>query len=418
MKNSNYDIAYLRKYLRGELNAKEMHAVERSAQDDPMLMDILLGMEFENEFTQDIPLRHIQQRIQERTAQVPNKTRPINWRYMSIAATFLFLSGVALFYFQQNQKIENQTASVDKVAPQIKGESKYDSSEQHNESSANVAAPSASETLPNTKRTEVKIAQAQPKAESIRRDQIETEELSNTYPSINKEITLDSFQVLANTELAGKVSGLYISPNRFEKNENKKGKSILGAVNTVTDDALHPSTISQGTIIDSRSGSPIEGASIQLKKSKYTTVSDLQGKFTIPIIPKDSIIDVFAIGYNAAHLNYISMHNNMIQLAPDNATLNEIVVSGYRKKIELKKSAPIGGRQSFDEYIKREIQQLQLKGKVKLIFALDIDGSPSRIQIMESTNTVLDQNLIRILRNGPKWERGKDANQIQITFKF
>jgi len=47
MSDSNYDIAYLKKYVNGQLSPKEMYAIEREAQRDPMLADILMGIEMD-----------------------------------------------------------------------------------------------------------------------------------------------------------------------------------------------------------------------------------------------------------------------------------------------------------------------------------------------------------------------------------
>ena len=51
MSNSNYDIAYLKKYVNGELSPTEMYALEREAQRDPMLADILMGIEMDQNKT-------------------------------------------------------------------------------------------------------------------------------------------------------------------------------------------------------------------------------------------------------------------------------------------------------------------------------------------------------------------------------
>ena len=41
------DIAQLRRYVRGELSPQQMHEVERAAEADESLMDVLLGIEAE-----------------------------------------------------------------------------------------------------------------------------------------------------------------------------------------------------------------------------------------------------------------------------------------------------------------------------------------------------------------------------------
>ena len=96
MKNKHPDILLIRKYLRGELPAREMHMLEKRAQEDPMLMDMMIGMDSGDEEMHASNLSAIDQLIKQR---VPNKqTRKIKvWRtWLAAAASVVFVVALSL----------------------------------------------------------------------------------------------------------------------------------------------------------------------------------------------------------------------------------------------------------------------------------------------------------------------------------
>ena len=84
MSNSNYDISYLKKYVNGELAASEMYSIEREAQRDPMLADILMGIEIgQNKAV----ISDINNQIARRTHQEKvNNIKVFAWKRLVIAA--------------------------------------------------------------------------------------------------------------------------------------------------------------------------------------------------------------------------------------------------------------------------------------------------------------------------------------------
>src|SRR5690606_8661376 len=117
MSNSNYDIAYLRKYVNGELSPTEMYAVEREAQRDPMLADILMGMEIA---PGQPDLSDLRVRILERTAASPKnkKTIVFDWKRLAVAASVVAILGAGILYVQRkkNPADSRRTAHVSSAA--------------------------------------------------------------------------------------------------------------------------------------------------------------------------------------------------------------------------------------------------------------------------------------------------------------
>jgi hypothetical protein len=128
------DIQQIQKYLKGELDAKAMHALEKQAQSDPFLMDAIEG--YQNTATdQQANFEDIKARFGSRIEQDTKRIIPL-WRYLTIAASVLLIisfgilwlkpkhaeSPVALAIAPAQADQKNQTASsgdlqkADKVA--------------------------------------------------------------------------------------------------------------------------------------------------------------------------------------------------------------------------------------------------------------------------------------------------------------
>jgi TonB-linked SusC/RagA family outer membrane protein len=90
----------------------------------------------------------------------------------------------------------------------------------------------------------------------------------------------------------------------------------------------------RGTIVDASDGSPLPGATVQVKGTTTGTVSDLDGKYTIQV--NGNAVLVFSyVGYQSQEVMVKPNSTVDIKLRPTAANLNELVVIGYgtvRKK--------------------------------------------------------------------------------------
>ena len=95
--NNHFDIAYLRKYVNGELSPSEMYAIERASHQDELLMDLILGLEAEKELGSELDQKDLDSAIYERTH--PQKVINFNkYRWLSIAATLLLAFVLCIFW--------------------------------------------------------------------------------------------------------------------------------------------------------------------------------------------------------------------------------------------------------------------------------------------------------------------------------
>ena len=86
----------------------------------------------------------------------------------------------------------------------------------------------------------------------------------------------------------------------------------------------------RGTVVD-QTGEPVPGASIQVKGGTQGTISDLDGKFSLNVPNKKSVLVVSFIGYTTQELQVNVSKPMSIVLKEDTKALDEVVVVGYQE---------------------------------------------------------------------------------------
>ena len=83
-----------------------------------------------------------------------------------------------------------------------------------------------------------------------------------------------------------------------------------------------------GTVVSQDDGEPVIGASVTMQGTKTATVTDVDGRFTI-MVPNGAKLVVSYVGMKS---QTVTARNGMkVTLVPDNATLEEVVVTGMMK---------------------------------------------------------------------------------------
>ncbi|EOR94611.1 TonB-dependent receptor [Arcticibacter svalbardensis MN12-7] len=92
-----------------------------------------------------------------------------------------------------------------------------------------------------------------------------------------------------------------------------------------------------GKVVDASTNEPIIGASVKIKNTQQGAVTNVNGVFTIPNAPNNSVIVVSYLGYVTQEVSSNSPQPFTIKLAADAQNLSEVVVVGYgeRKKESL-----------------------------------------------------------------------------------
>lgn len=90
-----------------------------------------------------------------------------------------------------------------------------------------------------------------------------------------------------------------------------------------------------------------------------------------------------------------------------------------------------GGMDAFYEYLSTELKypyrakKDDVEGKVFLSFIIDKDGSVSEVVVLKGIGSGCDEEAVRVLKNSPKWNPGKQRGQpvrvrqaLSIKFEF
>jgi TonB-dependent starch-binding outer membrane protein SusC len=89
-----------------------------------------------------------------------------------------------------------------------------------------------------------------------------------------------------------------------------------------------------GKVLDDK-GSPVQGATVTIKGSRTGTATDAAGAFKLSVSANAKTLVISSVGFTAQEIDVSSQTTVTASLVPSNASLNEVVVTGYgtaRKK--------------------------------------------------------------------------------------
>ena len=78
---------------------------------------------------------------------------------------------------------------------------------------------------------------------------------------------------------------------------------------------------------------------------------------------------------------------------------------------------PVGGMGAFMKYLQKNLnypeqaKRMGVEGKVFVQFVIDKDGSPTDITVLKGIGSGCDEEAIRVIKNMPKWEPGKQRGK-------
>lgn len=119
-----------------------------------------------------------------------------------------------------------------------------------------------------------------------------------------------------------------------------------------------------GTVVDDANGEPLIGVTIMIEGTTSGTVTDINGKYSLPLPSANVVIKVSYLGYLPQIINVKGLTKLDIRLAADITSLDEVVVVGYgtRKKSDVTGSLTSISEKSLKERpVQNAIQAMQGK---------------------------------------------------------
>lgn len=437
MRKFTFDMDHLRKYVNGELSAREMHEVERAAHEDEMLMDILMGMEIEKESgSSPASLNDIHQQIGQRMQQRPIKRSIWYNRYLQIAASIVLLVTVGiLFWNQQDNNSTTEHAIASKAPKSISAPTQDDILEATANDSTNQvlsrATPQSSTVHPESTQRQV-----QPPAGSKALTPHDKHILAYTPVEKNVELSQDiagtlnlghpkheSDVIIINTEAIDK-SSLLASNSRKQLQSKVPEARISANPNNAPSAAqmrarlnsmgLDPQTnFILGQVIDQQSRQPLAGAAVKDMQNDNVVVTDAEGRFAYAANSKKNL-EINASGYNAREIAAESGEQTIL-LSPKENKSEEV---NTNNTAQINRSTPSVGWEKYLAYLHEELsKQTSSSYTFNIQMELDKKGTPTRISVLKSSDKTLNSKVISLVEKGPSWKRGNDWKNIYLQIK-
>jgi TonB family protein len=176
------------------------------------------------------------------------------------------------------------------------------------------------------------------------------------------------------------------------------------------------SRVVRGKVTDATSGAPLPGVSIAPKGSDARILSDAHGNFAVEVPAGSPTLVFHLVGMTTAEEDVRTADFLRVQLAPDDASLRDVVVVGYGEANKSRDPAitPLGGMDEFNRYVKENLRRpdtTRREAVVKVECVVQADGSLSNFVIRKSAGEVYDREVIRVLKEGPRWQPAKQQGK-------
>ena len=206
-----------------------------------------------------------------------------------------------------------------------------------------------------------------------------------------------------------------------------------------------------GTVVEAtRKNVPVMGASVIIKGTTMGTLTDFDGKFTLPV-KKGDVIQVSFVGYQTQSVVVKDETSLTILMRDDVQNLEEMTVVGYAsdgvgassvehpdKKVVAVVDIPKAKEEPQEEVVFQvveempqfpgglgeamkflaknikypvEAQQAKIEGRVIVRFVVGRDGSVSNVEVVRGVSPELDAEAVRVVSLMPKWIPGKQRGK-------
>lgn len=411
MKNSHPDILLIRKYLRGELSAHEMHMLEKRAQEDPLLMDMMIGMESGDEEMHEANLSVIDQLIKQRVSK-KQTGKVLAWRVWLIAASVVLVTVVILWIFRtskNNGPLGQETLVFEDTTAKREDINRASGTPKQSDSSQLIAA------LPSKKSPAVTAPSG--KAKALSRRAIKDENTrSKSLDHQEMEITGQADSPSSMASAGAKQRTIQYKVSTVPSIEYLYTKVPVQA-NSISKGTASQRNIIKGIVKDKETDQPLPGVNVLLA-GKAMGVTDSNGRFSLPHSSDSTQLAVSMAGYDRQQINMRARDSVLIALEPNNTSLNEVVVVGYNAKAK-QKLKPAIGWDAYKKYLHIN-NTYGNSGKVTVIFQVDTEGNPMNIRVIRGLDEEANQRAIKLIYAGSRWiGEGRGSNEeVKLDVNF
>lgn len=216
----------------------------------------------------------------------------------------------------------------------------------------------------------------------------------------------------------------------------QKKKDITGSVSRVKakEEKLARQAVTKktGQVLD-EFGDPMVGVNVFVEGTAIGTITDIDGRFAldIPADIHDKKLITSYIGYEPQEFTLPAGDDlAYVHLEPSTSALEEVVVVGYgvqRKSSitgsvsQIKDKKNKFAKRQFKAYLAENLDMNLCEEKVVKVsvkFYLDNTGTPTSIQMTPVECEALEDELVYLLENSPKWSKRNKHVKLRLKIRF
>ncbi len=449
----------LLRYQAAQMNNAEMQLVERHLLDCALCSDALEGLERLAPLQTQSAIEEVKSRLTARIEESKTKTIPLYWKWAA-AASVLLLVTAAIFLMQETDSTADQQLSQQEVReepalprnPQPAITPSGADNPQAAATNRNNAAPANQEAKPAappvTRQPEIiapedaeEDAIAIPASEEALADRAAGVAVSEYNDIAQEALRKDSMPAAQAYDTKSAEADLEIeSPARPNPESSATIQNYSSA--SAAQKQLN------GKVIEATSGEPLPGVSIRIKDSEKGTVTDMNGEYSLELPASETLLSISFIGYSDKLVLVDKTTTELVAaLEQDVQTLSEVVVTGnatarmqrnvtgattaIEQPTATNSARPADGMQTFRKWVKKALRypdaarEARIEGVVEVEFFVEADSTLSQFQITNPLGYGLDEEAIRLVKEGPRWQpamaNGKPIRQkasTSISFKL
>lgn len=398
-------------YIKGLRKGKEAHRLEKESMKDPFLADAMDGYrQVDGEHAQR--LEQLQHQLTARTSKTKYR-RAISW---SVAACLTLGIGISSYFlFMKGDNMISPLAYEEELLPSVAHSPENELAESRSSSdtidTSDVSTSSTSKSKEISSGVLAQTRHVQPEPISI----ADTQE--QIIEDVKEEVIIKEAED-ATAKVDESVTVTFTDP----------------VVTSIKLAKLAAKNIVRGKVVDEQQ-EPVIGAIVSIKGTNIAAMTDAKGKFELKA-PEGAVeLTTQYIGYQPVSIPADTTKNMLIAMKEDSQALNEVVVVGYGSKDKSKKSVsatekeknnrmsePLIGESKYKKYLKKNLIRpsdetcKQVKGIVTLTFYIDKDGTPEQFTVVQGLCESIDQEAIRLVKEGPKWSLSNLPVVLEVKF--
>lgn len=432
----HYTAEDIQRYLKGQMSAEEMHAIEIASLDDPFLADAIEGFQGalagDDKASVNTSLRKLNEELQERVKQ-PAKVSSIaknRWWNIAAAALILIVAGVAFYNNRTDsensktslavkEKANNNSSNLPKAEEKSTSTTiQADTQNTRNETVAAPAAPSnevaskplsarSSNEAGNQPADQNKSDAGTKASDQKHASEVQQEQRFETLKEERKAAAAD------HTSLE-KPSDAVASPPSF------RGNQVAGRQNHFS-----------GRVVNEENR-PLTAASVIILQNNTSTITDESGNFSFSATDSVVEVQVGMVGYDTRRFRLRNdLTSNKLVLAKGSMDMDNVVV-GYgsqrkqsdpeptaesnapttskktRATVKVQGAIPSIGWVEYQKYLEKSKRPPSsnplLTGEAVISFQVRRTGMLSDFKVEKSLSKDHDAEAIRLIREGPEWK--------------